>query len=240
MGRLRRALEWLRDLDARYGYVKRARVVPGDPEPVRLRKLADTSEVVLVNPAPRSSYAPVARADVAPAQRTVQDEPDTGELPVVVVPVVDPALGAAPAGPDAAQPEPEIRADAAYEAETAWVTDEGEDAYGEAEDEYELDAEDAYVEDELAEDGQDADAGQSHVTRGVVVDEDATAGYDATPAHPGPDEGVGGATDTGEGMEIEDGAEVGTGADEPTLPYVAPPPVPNPDAVNRLRTHRPD
>ncbi len=160
VGWWRRAFEWLRDLDARYGYVKRARVAPGDPAPVRLRKVADTTEVVLVNPPAnnRPAYAPGARAYVpAPAPLPYIDagEPDddTGATSVIAVPSDD-AI--------------EERAD-----------DEAEPEEGEPEDDVEAEA-----------DSDDEPADQ-----------------------PEP---------------------------EPAPSFVPPPATPDPDAVNRLRSHRPD
>ena len=128
VGSLRRLLEWLRDLDARYGYVKRARVMPGDPAPVRQRKVADTSEVVLVNPT-----TPVAAPPPPPAPRSLAPLPyvdasdvdgagagDDGPIQVVFAPSVaevDAALDAEPEATGYEDVEDELEAEEETELE---------------------------------------------------------------------------------------------------------------------------
>ena len=187
---MRRVIEWLRDLDARYGYVKRARVQPGEPAPVRLRKLADASEVVLVNPPEpvRSSYAPVVRADEPVPVREPWHghlaeprwEEDTGEIPVVVAPAEEQAET------ELHHPETEVEPLDVPRGASEPEGEDDEDDDGEHEDDQ-------------------------------AFDDQAYDEYE----------------------ELEEPADVEpAGAPAPT--YVTPAPLPNRDAVDRLRGHRPD
>ena len=137
VGSLRRLLEWLRDLDARYGYVKRARVMPGDPAPVRQRKVADTNAVVLVHPAtpivpPPLPLAPLPYVDADGAA-------DTGPIQVVFAPSVEEV--------DAELEELEAH-DEPADPPRGWAEPEGEDD--------EADDGEAEPDDDLAEEEPDA------------------------------------------------------------------------------------